>query len=549
MTYLVLARKYRPKTFAEVAGQPATSRTLENAIRLERIAHAYLFAGPRGVGKTSMARILARSVCCEQGPTPTPCGTCDRCLAILKGNDLDVVEIDAASNRGIDDIRALRDKARVAPMQGASKFYIIDEVHQLTSEAFNALLKILEEPPAHVMFVLATTEPERLPDTIRSRCQFFEFRRVPDAEIASRLTEVCAAEKVKADGAALDAIARAAKGGMRDAQSILDQSITHGNGEVTVEGVEAVTGSLSAGRVRALLTACVDGELETLLHEIDALDRAGVAAESVVDAVSDRVRDLLVLCAAGDGGAKLLDDAGDWKELAGKLDVDRVLAMTNLLLHARRRVREHDEPRLALESVLLRMARLGETTSIADAIAILKGAAPAPSTRVAARRAAPHRPTPRAASPAPPSTPSTTVSSPPPPAASSSPAPSAPAHAPPPAAPAAPAVSGDVDAPTAFATLVEASRVHSAAVAAWLGGFSPLSFDGAVLCLSAPSKPSPVYDLKSAKVKSVLHDAAQSAFGHPIEVRSSGRAEGPSASGERDSLVDRAKEMFDGEVV
>lgn len=560
MTYLVLARKYRPKTFAEVAGQPATARTLENAIKLDRIAHAYLFAGPRGVGKTSMARILARSLCCESGPTPEPCGTCGRCLSILKGNDLDVVEIDAASNRGIDDIRALRDKARVAPMRGKTKFYIIDEVHQLTSEAFNALLKLLEEPPEHVMFVLATTEPERLPDTIRSRCQFFEFRRVPDAEIAARLKEVCALEKVKAEDGAFLAIARAAKGGMRDAQSILDQAITHGGGKVTAEGVAAVTGSLSSDIVRTLFTACVDGDLSRLLHEVDTLDRAGVAAESVVDALLSRARDLLVLTATNDAEG-LVDDAADWADLAKKLDVDRVLAMTNLLLQARRRVKEHDEPRLPLEAALLRMARLAETVGISDAIAMLKSMPTGPAP---ARAAAPPRPPERRAPPPPASTSSPGPAARTPSRPSAPPPKSSPPKSPPPksSAPATPAAGAARDTPAseparapaatptdaagAFVQLVDAVRTQSGSVAAWLNGFTPTAFDGEAFDLTSPARPSPVYDLNSPKVRSVLEEASQRVFGRSITLRPSGRA---AAGGSTDAVVDRAREMFDGEVI
>lgn len=363
MSYLVLARKYRPKTFDEVAGQPAVAQTLKNALRMDRIAHAYLFSGPRGVGKTSLARILARCLCCETGPTPDPCGVCGRCISIQKGADLDVVEIDAASNRGIDDIRDLRERARVAPMLGKHKFYIIDEAHQLTNEAFNALLKILEEPPAHVLFVLATTEHERIPETIRSRCQWFEFRRVSEVEIANRLEVILKAEQIEYQPAALTAIARAARGGMRDSQSLLDQVITHGNGKVTLEGALAVLGSLSRDTVAGLLGAILAGDTKTIADEIDRLDREGVASENVVDALLAELSDRMHASAASGGSAA---------------ELDRWLTATNLLFQARRRIREHDEPRLALELTLLRLARYGDTLPLREAIDLLRGGAVGP---------------------------------------------------------------------------------------------------------------------------------------------------------------------------
>src|SRR6185436_20174727 len=226
MSYTVLARKYRPQTFEEMTGQEHVVKTVENALKLDRVAHAYLFCGPRGVGKTTAARLLARALNCEKGPTPTPCGVCKACVEIRDGTSTDVSEIDGASNNGVENVREIRENAKYLPQGSRHKIYIIDEVHMLSGAAFNALLKTLEEPPGHVKFIFATTEPQKLPDTIVSRCQRHNFRRISAAAMLKRLKEICALEKVQVSDRSLALIVRQSEGGMRDALSLVDQVLS-----------------------------------------------------------------------------------------------------------------------------------------------------------------------------------------------------------------------------------------------------------------------------------------------------------------------------------
>ena len=268
MSYMAIARKWRPTTFEEIAGQTHVTRTLQNAIKLDRIHHAFLFAGPRGVGKTTAARALARSLNCVQGPTAEPCGECESCLEILAGNSPDVIEIDGASNNSVEDIRDLRESVRYLPVRGRKKVYIIDEVHMLSKGAFNALLKTLEEPPEHVVFLFATTEPQRIPDTILSRVQRFEFKRIPMTVVVKHLRKICDADQIEISDDGLRLIARAGEGSMRDSQSLLDQVISFSGTTISNTQVTEALGLVDRSLLYSMLEGLLKGNADACLEAI-----------------------------------------------------------------------------------------------------------------------------------------------------------------------------------------------------------------------------------------------------------------------------------------
>jgi len=375
MAYTVLARRYRSTTFDEVIGQEPIARTLRTAIEQNRVAHAYLFCGTRGVGKTTMARILARALNCEKGPTPDPCGTCDLCQAIHRGDDVDVLEIDGASNTGVEDVRVLRENAHYRPARARFKIYYIDEVHMLSRNAFNALLKTLEEPPEHVKFIFSTTEPERLPATILSRCQRFEFRAVPTARIAEHLASLCKREKVKAEPEALQAVAREGRGSVRDALTLLDQVIAVGGGRVTLEAVRETVGATPGEKVLDLIAACGDGRTGDALAAFADLLAAGADLAALLDQLMRQVRDLLVVKTCGPQ-AELLDVFGpDRKALAAAADkfaVPALVASLGYLAEARHRTRWAVDGRPVGELALVRMAALAEMEPLPEVLARLE---------------------------------------------------------------------------------------------------------------------------------------------------------------------------------
>jgi DNA polymerase-3 subunit gamma/tau len=357
MAHKALYRAWRPQTFQDMVGQQHIVQTLQNAIKENRLSHAYLFSGPRGTGKTSAAKILAKAVNCEHGPSPEPCNSCSACTRITEGAVMDVVEIDAASNRGVEEIRDIRDKVKYAPTEVRRKVYIIDEVHMLTTEAFNALLKTLEEPPGHVMFVLATTEPHKLPPTIVSRCQRFEFRRVSLGEQVGRLREICAKEGIAAEDEALAYIARLSDGGMRDALSLLDQIASFTGGQVTLEQAIDATGGLPSEQFARLAAAVRDRDVAAVLQEIDSMMKAGKSADKCLEQLMHYFRDMLLVQlapeAAKDSGRTI--DAAELDKLAKGFSRERLLAIIDLLNRYQMEMKYAAHPQTMFEVALIKL--------------------------------------------------------------------------------------------------------------------------------------------------------------------------------------------------
>jgi DNA polymerase III subunit gamma/tau len=355
--YQSLYRKYRPQGPTEVLGQEHVVRALMGAVREGRLAHAFLFTGPRGTGKTSTARILAKMVNCERGPTPEPCGECEQCVAVRDGTHLDVVEIDAASHGGVDDARELREKAPTAPVQGREKVYIIDEAQRLSREAFDALLKVFEEPPPGVRFVLATTEPHKMPATIIGRCQRFDFRRIPAETIAELLERVAAGEGLQLSREAALAIARATEGSARDAESLLDQASVLGGGTITEETVAQLVGSGRSDLQLALADAVSLGDAKTMFELVDRTVQEGHDIRVVTSAALTHFRNLLLARTAPDQG-ELLDVTEDEIERirtqAAKFTAPELSRVIALLLAAQTDMRWTTSPRLTLELALIR---------------------------------------------------------------------------------------------------------------------------------------------------------------------------------------------------
>jgi len=294
MAYIVLARRWRPQQFSEIIGQDHVAQTLSNAIASGRIAHSFIFAGPRGIGKTTTARILAKALNCENGPNITPCNSCSNCESITKGNSLDVLEIDGASNRGIDEIRNLRENIHYTPSQGKYKIYIIDEVHMLTKEAFNALLKTLEEPPEHVIFMFATTEIHRVPATILSRCQRFDLRRIPTKTIIEHLDKICNAENIEIEKDALLEIAKKADGSMRDAQSILDQIISYAGNKITASQVAEILGLINIELFFSFTDKIRHHDLKEIILLCQKIFSDGIDLDEFLIGFEEHFRNLLI---------------------------------------------------------------------------------------------------------------------------------------------------------------------------------------------------------------------------------------------------------------
>src|SRR3982751_4499964 len=379
--YRVLARKYRPQTFAELIGQDAMVKTLANAIERGRVAHAFLLTGVRGVGKTSTARLIAKALNCvgpdgQGGPTITPCNVCEPCRAISEGRHIDVIEMDAASHTGIDDIREIIDAVRYASVSARYKIYIIDEVHMLSKSAFNALLKTLEEPPEHVKFFLATTEVGKVPVTVLSRCQRFDLRRIPAEKLAAHFADVSSAEGVAVEPEALGMIARAAEGSARDGLSILDQAIAHGAGAVSADQVRDMLGLADRGRIRRLLGLVLGGDATAALSELDQAHELGIDPTQLLRGLMESLHAATRAKAGANADAlQSAEERESAEEMAAALGWGTIHRLWQMLLKGLQDVEVAPAPREAAEMVLLRLIHAAHLPDPASLIARMTGEA------------------------------------------------------------------------------------------------------------------------------------------------------------------------------
>ncbi len=368
--YTVVARRYRPQRFEDVVGQDHVVQALRNAIRLNRVTHAYLFCGTRGVGKTSIARIFAKCLNCVKGPTEDPDLTCDICEAIAVGQDVDVIEIDGASNNGVEAVRELRQNAGLRPSRARYKIYYIDEVHMLSTGAFNALLKTLEEPPEHVKFFFATTEPNKIPITVLSRCQRYDFAGITPEQIVETLARICAQEQAEAEPEALRTVARRAGGSMRDAQSLLEQLLSAGDGRLTVEGVHRLLGTASDERLLDLIAALADHDLATTLRLTEQAANEGVQPADLLIGLLDFLRDLMVLAAGAEVSLLSVSprQLPRLQSIIERWPLESILAALQILDQARAGLRGSTNGRLKVEVALARVALLENLSSLSDVI-------------------------------------------------------------------------------------------------------------------------------------------------------------------------------------
>ncbi len=360
MSYLVLARKWRPQTFEDVVNQKHVVMTLQNALKTNRLANAYLFAGPRGIGKTTIARILAKAINCQQGPAVNPCNQCDSCNDITEGRSLDVLEIDGASNRGIDEVRNLRESLKYAPNAGKYKIYIIDEVHMLTTEAFNALLKTLEEPPSRVMFMFATTEPHKVPATIISRCQRFDFKRLSIGEIIEQLKHICAEEKIDIDDESLHLIARKAEGSMRDSQSLLDQAISFCGNQIQVRAILEILGVIDWDIFFELTDDIARQDVKSGFQLVETIFYNGYDIIEFLNGVTEHLRNILIVKATN--SVDLIEVSDNYKQrylsLAAGFEEQDLLRLIQLVADGQANIKRSTNPRVFLEVLITKMIQL-----------------------------------------------------------------------------------------------------------------------------------------------------------------------------------------------